>query len=136
LLQIMLSLALRKDVVLRMRLILRDLFYSVDQYVSCGPTVNIFALDVSEAFDRMYHYGLLNQLMARRIPVNLLHLIETWFTCGVTCIKWGLIRFYALSCGIRQDEVLMPYCFAFYVGTVIDRVHATDYGCRIKYRLP
>ena len=72
----MLSLALRKDLVVRMRFILCDIFYSVDRYVSYGSTVNICALDVSKPFDRMCHYGLFNKLMAKHIPVNLLHLFE------------------------------------------------------------
>jgi len=37
----------------------------VDHYVSNGSTVNLCALDVSKAFDKMSHYGLFINLMIR-----------------------------------------------------------------------
>ena len=48
----------------------------VDYYVSFGSTVNICALDLSKAFDKMNHCGLFIKLMERNIPVNLLSLLE------------------------------------------------------------
>ena len=73
------------------RLGCRDAVYTfrcvVDYYVSCGSTVNVEALDLSKAFDKMNHHGLFIKLMERRIPDNLLRLLENWFSPGVTCVK-------------------------------------------------
>ena len=70
----------------------------IDYYVSCGSTVNLCALDVSKAFDRMNHHGsswfimdhhgLFVKLMNKHVPNNLLMILECWFQLGKTCIKW------------------------------------------------
>jgi len=44
----------------------------VDYYVSFGTTINLCALDICKAFDRMNHHGLFVKLLIKRIPVNLL----------------------------------------------------------------
>jgi len=36
--------------------------------VSDGSTVNICALDISKAFDRVYHFALLKLLIDRKLP--------------------------------------------------------------------
>jgi len=89
--------------------------------VSFGTTVNICAVDLSKAFDKMNHYGLFIKLMERKIPVNLLLLFEHWFAVGVTCVKWGSVmsRFIGLGCDIRQGGVLSPYFFALYIDYVV-----------------
>ena len=60
----------------------------IDYYVSSGSTVNVCAIDVAKAFDKMNHYGLFIELMKRRILDNLLLLLESWFAIGMTCVKW------------------------------------------------
>jgi len=52
----------------------------ISHYVAGGSTVNLCALDISKAFDRMNHCGLFVKLMQRHIPVNLLVTIENWFS--------------------------------------------------------
>ena len=61
----------------------------IDEYVAGGFTVNVCALDLSKAFDRMNHFALFIKLMKRDTPVNLLVVIEKWFVISVTCVKWG-----------------------------------------------
>jgi hypothetical protein len=60
----------------------------VDHYVRNGSTVNICALDLSKAFDRINHHGLYIKLMKRRIPIEILQVIEHWFRICLTCVKW------------------------------------------------
>jgi len=106
----------------------------VDYYASFGSTVNLCALDISKAFDRMNHHGLFVKLMNRRIPTNLLLVLENWFQLGVTCVKWCNVvsDFFELTCGIRQGGVLSPYLFAVYIDSVVDRVKSYGLGCYIK----
>ena len=40
----------------------------VDYYVKCGSTINMRALDLTKAFDKMNHHGLFIKLMEKRIP--------------------------------------------------------------------
>jgi len=81
--------------------------------------VNICAVDLSKAFDKMNHHGLFIKLMERNIPMNLLMLLEHWF--AIECVKWGSImsRFIGLVCGIRQGGVLSPYFFSQFILTVL-----------------
>ena len=46
----------------------------VDYYVKFGSTVNLCALDISKAFDKMNHYGLFVKLMKKLVPINLLRI--------------------------------------------------------------
>jgi hypothetical protein len=60
----------------------------VENYTMDGSTVNICALDLSKAFDKVNHCGLFIKLMRRFIPVQLLQTLECLFSCCWTCIKW------------------------------------------------
>jgi len=45
----------------------------VDTFVSKGSTVNLCAIDIAKAFDKVNHHALYIKLMKRRIPVVLLN---------------------------------------------------------------
>ena len=51
----------------------------VDYYVNYGSMINICALNLSKAFDKMSHYGLFIKLMERRIPDMLLYVIVEFY---------------------------------------------------------
>ena len=56
----------------------RDAFYCVrnvvETFISNGSTVNVCALDLSKAFDRMNHYVLFLKLIDRNMPAPLLNI--------------------------------------------------------------
>jgi len=107
----------------------------IDHYANSGSTVNVYAIDASKAFDKMNHkYGLFIKLMKRRIPDNLLLLLESWFAICMTCIKWHNVwsRWFRLSCGIRQGGVLSPYLFAI-IDSLVEKVKACGYGCYLHH---
>ena len=68
------------------------------------------------------------KLMKRRIPDNLLLLLESWFAIGMTCVKWHNVWsiWFRLSCGIRQGRVLFPYLFAIYIDSLVEKVQTSD----------
>jgi hypothetical protein len=103
----------------------------VNHYVANGSTVNLCALDVSKAFDKMNHCGLFIQLMKRGLPVNLLSVLEDWFSKCFTCVKWNTIHsdMFKLNCGVRQGGVLSPYLFSVYVDDIIETVAMKSIGC-------
>jgi hypothetical protein len=105
----------------------------VDHYVKNGSTVNVCALDLSKAFDRIIHHGLYIKLMQRRIPIQVLRVIENWFGMCVTCVKWRgcFSKFFSLGTGTRQGGVLSPVFFNIYIDDVISKVKKSGNGCHM-----
>ena len=94
---------------------------TVNYYANLGTTVNLCALDIKKAFDKVNHYGLLIKLMDKLILNGLLRVLEHWFTISVTCVRWGNVysNFFQLDCGVRQGGVLSPHLFAVYIDDVV-----------------
>jgi len=52
----------------------------VDRFVELKSTVNICALDLTKAFDKVNHHAMFMKLMKRHIPVDLLNILENWLS--------------------------------------------------------
>jgi len=102
-----------------------------NHYVSNGSTVNLCALDISKAFDRVNHHGLFVKLMRRFIPVTLLKVLEHWLSICFTYVNWNsaFSNRFKLTAGVRQGGVLSPYLFALYIDDVIQHVNSLNVGC-------
>jgi exonuclease III len=110
----------------------------VDYYVAGGSTVNICALDLAKAFDKTNHCALFMKLMKRKIPLELLQILEKWLNSCFTCVKWcgQFSQFFKLNSGVRQGGVLSPYLFAIYVDDIINNINASSAGCELSlYRM-
>ena len=105
----------------------------IDRFVSNGSTVNLCALDLSKAFDRMSHHGLFITLMNKMIPNELLATLEYWFSICSTCVRWTncYSDFFELKCGVRQGGVLSPHLFAVFMNNIFDVVCNSQLGCHI-----
>jgi len=106
----------------------------VDSYVKGGSTANICAIDLSKAFDKMNHHALFLKLMNRHLPVELLCILESWFSNCYTCIKWYGVKsnFFKVNIGIRQGGVLSPCLFAIYIDDVVKCVCKHAYGSTLS----
>jgi hypothetical protein len=107
----------------------------VDSYINSGSTVNLCAIDISKAFDRMNHHGLFIKLMQRSLPSNLRSVFENWFDKCFTCVLWGSVysSSYKLICGVRQGGVLSPYFFAVYIDDIVSKVKSLGIGCHLGF---
>ena len=86
----------------------------VDRHVLIGCTVNLCAIDLSKAFDKVNHNALFIKLIKRHIPVELIELLENPFHCCHSFVKWhkawsSVIK---ISLGVRQ---LSLFLFAVYL---------------------
>jgi len=71
------------------------------------------------AFDKVNHSSLFMKLMTRRIPLELLELLENWLSEFYAYVKWSEswshIR---ISSGVRQSSVLSPLLFSVYIDDI------------------
>ena len=107
----------------------------VDKFTQSGSTVNLCALDMCKAFDKMSHYGCYIKLMDRQVPTNLLNVLQHWFSICATCVRWGssVSHFVTLTCGVRQGGVLSPHLFAVYIDDIIYKITHSNASSKINF---
>jgi hypothetical protein len=107
----------------------------VEHFVSGGSTVNLCAIDLSKAFDKVNHCALFIKLMQRNIPVELLCIFENWFDKCFTCVKWKSVMssFFKIEFGVRQGAVLSPHLFAIYLNDIVSRLNINQRVCIVLY---
>ena len=95
--------------------------------------VNLCALDISKAFDKVSHYVLFMKLMERKIPVSLFQVLVHWYSPSTAVVKWQSVRSYVfqLHSGVRQGGVLSPVLFSVYVNSLIDALISSGLGCHV-----
>jgi len=54
-----------------------------------GSTVNMCAIDLTKAFDKVNHHALFIKLMKRHIPVQELEILENLFSNCHSFVKWN-----------------------------------------------
>ena len=66
--------------------------------------MNLCALDLKKAFDKMNHFGLYVKLMDRMILNCFLSLIEHWFSICATCVRFGGYLSCFVSSQVRSNK--------------------------------
>ena len=102
--------------------------YSAFEEIPSKETRAVF-LDLSKAFDRVWHEGLLYKLKCSGVSGNLLILIRNFLTdrqqrvlLNGKCSRWATV-----SAGVPQSSVLGPLFFLVYINDIVDNVR-----CDIK----
>lgn len=85
--------------------------------------------DISKAFDRVWHKGLIAKLRSIGISGNLLHWFKNYLSCRKQRVvlhdkmsPWEVIR-----AGVTQGSILGPLLFIIYINDIV-----TDIQCQIK----
>jgi len=85
-------------------------------------TVNVCAIDLSNAFDKVNHSALLLKLLQRKFPDNLLRFFKTVSIIVTrTCVKWNsmMSSFFKIEFGVRQGLVLSPHLFSIFISMIL-----------------
>ncbi|MEZ4977665.1 MAG: reverse transcriptase family protein [Chitinophagales bacterium] len=106
----------------------------IDYFVSKGNTVNISALDISKAFDRISQYGLYTKLIERNCPRSFIDVIKNWYSKCYGYVKWesDLSMPFPIQAGVRQGGILSPVLFAVYMDDLIKDLSCCKMGCHIN----
>jgi len=103
----------------------------VQHYTAGNSTVNLCALDMAKAFDKVNHYALFIKLLDRGVPLAIMNILVNWYSVSAAVVRWdnmlsGVIQ---LMCGVRQGGVLSPVLFAVYVNDIIVALSESGAGC-------
>lgn len=106
---------------------------TVQHYTTNGSTVNVCALDIAKAFDRINHFALFSILMKRNVDKFIIIMLQYWLLNSVSCVKWqgSFSDWYAIKAGVRQGGILSPILFNIYIDILFKRLKQLGVGCFI-----
>jgi hypothetical protein len=116
----------------------RDAIYTVKSVINYftknNSTMNICAIDLTKAFDKVNHSVLFKKLMNLDVPANYINILKCWYSKINTAVKWGaeISGFVNLPAGVRQGGILSPFLFAIYVDDVLSRLAESGLRCFIN----
>ena len=90
-------------------------------------------LHASKAFDKIYHYTLLQKLLDRKTRIMLVRIVLFWYTKQTMCVKWGncMTDYFYVSNGVRQGGILSPKLYSMDVDDLSDYLVKSQIGCHI-----
>lgn len=106
---------------------------TVNYFNSNNSTVNVCALDISKAFDKVNHYALLCKLISCKVDKFIIGILLNWLSRCCASVRWQNVLSYnfPLLAGVRQGGLLSPLLFNLYIDELYSRLKDSGLGCHL-----
>jgi len=107
----------------------------VNYFTNRNSTVSMGIIDLKKAFDKTNSFGILCMLQQNKIDIDIINVLENWFSKNYTRVKWGddSSDCIHLLSGVKQGGILSPFLFTLFVDNVLKSLEASDLGCFISF---
>ena len=102
----------------------------MEYFTQNDSTVNMCAIDLCKAYDKVNNHALFLKLMDRNIPRKSLLTLQCWYSKVYVVVKWktSLSHAVKLNAGVRKGGILSPYLFAVFVNNVLEKLNKSNIG--------
>ena len=92
--------------------------------IDSGKEIRAVFCDISKAFDKVWHKGLLQKLKYVGIHGNLLTWLESYLSdrCQQVSINGHSSRYKAIEAGVPQGSIMGPLLFLIYINDIVNNL--------------
>jgi hypothetical protein len=107
---------------------------TVQYFLAGGSRVYVASLDLSKAFDRVNHFGLLLALLKKGLPIFLINVLFSWFSklCGNVCWNNKFSELFFIKSGVPQGSINGPKFFNCVMDEILFALEKEKFGCYIN----
>jgi len=98
--------------------------------MSGNSTVNMCALDMSKAFNKLNHYALFSKLMDHNVPLVLLNILVNWYCMCAAVVQWdSMFSSVVHLVWYHTRRHVSPMLFDAYVNDIVLALSKSGHSC-------